>query len=109
MTIQDEVLAMFRDEIPGYLDENWKEIPLEFDSDLFDSPGDDFEDALEKYQEIFKVDLTFVNWPHYFPWENTPLFTRCFKAKRKEVEKTRKPLTVRMFAESASAGRWLYD
>ncbi|HBS6029520.1 TPA: DUF1493 family protein, partial [Klebsiella pneumoniae] len=24
-------------------------------------------------------------------------------------EKTRKPLTIRMFAESAKAGKWLYD
>ncbi|WP_310607318.1 DUF1493 family protein [Buttiauxella brennerae] len=109
MTIQDEVLAMFREEIPGYLDKHWKEIPLEFDSDLFDSPGDDFEDAINKYQEIFKVDLSTVEWSCYFPWENTPLFTRWFKAKRSDLEKTRKPLTVRMFAESAVAGRWLYD
>ncbi|MBL1916801.1 DUF1493 family protein, partial [Klebsiella pneumoniae] len=25
------------------------------------------------------------------------------------VEKTRKPLTIKMFAESAKAGKWLYD
>ena len=109
MTIQDEVLAMFREEIPGYLDKHWKEIPLEFDSDLFDSPGDDFEDAINKYQEIFKVGLSVVEWSCYFPWENTPLFTRWFKAKKADVEKKRKPLTVRMFAESAAAGRWLYN
>ncbi|HFT0264727.1 DUF1493 family protein, partial [Klebsiella pneumoniae] len=24
-------------------------------------------------------------------------------------EKTRKPLTIKMFAESAKAGKWLYD
>ncbi|MCV4713986.1 DUF1493 family protein, partial [Escherichia coli] len=26
-----------------------------------------------------------------------------------DVEKTRKPLTIKMFAESAKAGKWLYD
>ncbi|HDC4470543.1 TPA: DUF1493 family protein, partial [Enterobacter kobei] len=26
-----------------------------------------------------------------------------------DVERTRKPLTVKMFAESAEAGKWLYD
>lgn len=36
-TIQQEVLALFREEIPGYLDSNWKEIPLELDSDLFEA------------------------------------------------------------------------
>ncbi|WP_448096362.1 DUF1493 family protein, partial [Klebsiella pneumoniae] len=29
--------------------------------------------------------------------------------KREDVEKTRKPLTIKMFAESAKAGKWLYD
>lgn len=38
MSIQDDVLKLFREEIPGYLDENWKEVPLELDSDLFDAP-----------------------------------------------------------------------
>ncbi len=38
-TIQQEVLALFREEIPGYLDSNWKEIPLELDSDLFEAPA----------------------------------------------------------------------
>ncbi|MFH3733530.1 DUF1493 family protein, partial [Acinetobacter baumannii] len=34
---------------------------------------------------------------------------RWFKEKREDVEKTRKPLTIKMFAESAKAGKWLYD
>ncbi|RIU99572.1 DUF1493 family protein [Klebsiella pneumoniae] len=29
--------------------------------------------------------------------------------KREDVEKMRKPLTIKMFAESAKAGKWLYD
>jgi len=31
-----------------------------------------------------------------------------FKLKREEVESTHLPLTVRMFAESAEAGKWIY-
>jgi hypothetical protein len=108
-TVQDKVLELFREEIPGYLDKHWKEIPLEFNSDLFDSPRDDLFDAIEEYQKAFNIDLSDVDWSCYFPWENTPLLTRWFKAKREEVELTRKPLTVRMFAESAKAGKWLYD
>jgi hypothetical protein len=109
MTIIDDVLVMFREEIPGYLDDDWKEVPLELDSDLFDSPGDDFYDALNRYEKEFNVDLSGVNWSRYFPWQNTPLLQRWFKLKREEVEANRIPLTVRMFAESAKAGKWLYD
>ncbi|MEG1422537.1 MAG: DUF1493 family protein [Citrobacter sp.] len=105
----DEVLALFREEIPGYLDGNWKEVPLELDSDLFDHPRDDLEDALQKYQQRYSISLDNLNWALYFPWENTPLFQRWFKLRREDVESTRLPLTVRMFAESAAAGRWLYD
>ncbi len=50
-TIQQEVLALFREEIPGYLDSNWKEIPLELDSDLFEAPGDDLHEALDKFEK----------------------------------------------------------
>jgi hypothetical protein len=109
MTIADEVLEMFRDEISRELDENWKEILLEMDSDLFSAPGDDLHSALDRYEKEFKVDLSGVHWKRYFPWQNTPLLTRWFKAKREEVEATRLPLTVRMFAESAEAGKWLYE
>ncbi|EIY0357361.1 DUF1493 family protein, partial [Escherichia coli] len=41
--------------------------------------------------------------------ESAPLLQRWFKLKREEVETTRLPLTVRMFAESAEAGKWLYQ
>jgi hypothetical protein len=108
MTITDEVLALFREEIPGYLDSQWKELPLNLDSDLFDCPHDDLDDAIRKYKEKFSVNLDGLDWSSYFPWEYTPLFQRWFKRKREEVESTRIPLTVRMFAESAEAGRWLY-
>ncbi|MBN6044161.1 DUF1493 family protein [Citrobacter sp. ku-bf4] len=109
MTITNDVLEMFRDEISSELDDDWKEIPLELDSDLFDAPGDDLHSALDRYEKEFNVDLSCVNWRSYFPWQNTPLLTRWFKAKRADVEATRLPLTVRMFAESAEAGKWLYD
>lgn len=109
MDIQEDVLKLFREEIPGYLDDNWIEVPLEFDTDLYDYPRDDFVDALEKFRKNFGIDLSDIDWTRYFPWENTPLLTRWFKVKREEVEATRLPLTVRMFAESAKAGKWLYD
>ena len=39
----------------------------------------------------------------------TKIEFKPFKVKREDVEKTRKPLTIKMFAESAKAGKWLYD
>ncbi|CDG46914.1 Putative protein of unknown function (DUF1493) domain-containing protein [Serratia symbiotica SCt-VLC] len=66
-TIQEEVLALFREEIPGYINRYWKETPLEFDSDLFEVPGDDLHEALEKFEKRFNVDLSEVKWVYYFP------------------------------------------
>lgn len=108
-TIKNQVLCLFRKEIPGYDDKYGNEIPLEFHSDLFNEPRDDLYDAIEKYRKQFNIDLSNVDWYCYFPWENTPLLARWFKMKREDVEKNRKPLTVDMFAESAKAGKWLYD
>lgn len=108
--IEEQVLAFFRDELSTLMSDDWKEVPLEFDTLLQDyAEGDEFSYAVEDYDKRFSVDVSKINWVHYFPWENLPFLTRWFKAKRKEVVKTRKPLTVRMFAESAKAGKWLYD
>ena len=107
--ISEEVLALFRKEISADVGGGWNEIPLELDDDLFDAPGDDLHDALDKFEDRFNVDLSAVKWSSYFPWENTPRLTRWFKAKREDVESSRKPSTIRMFAESAKAGKWLYD
>ncbi|EKM0667348.1 DUF1493 family protein [Cronobacter turicensis] len=109
MAITDEVLALFREEIPGYLDQNWKEVPLDLDSDLYDCPRDDLEDAIRKYKERFNISLDDLNWSLYFPWEYKSCLQRWFKLNKKDVELTRRPLTIRMFATSAEAGKWLYD
>ncbi|WP_428943514.1 DUF1493 family protein [Pantoea sp. FN060301] len=110
ISIEEQVLSFFRDELSIVMSDDWKEIPLELDTLLQDyAEGDEFPYAVEDYGKRFDVDVSDIHWRHYFPWENLPLLTRWFKTKRKEVEKTRKPLTVRMFAESAKAGRWIYD
>lgn len=109
-SIEKQVLDFFRDELSILVSDDWREIPLELDTILQDyAEGDEFPYAVESYDNKFGVDTSKINWVPYFPWENLPLLTRWFKARREEVEKTRKPLTVRMFAESAKAGKWLYD
>lgn len=110
MTITAGVLKLFNEEISRELDDNGKEIKLVLDSDLFYVPGDDLHYVLIKYEQVFKVDMSGVKWNCYFPWQNVPRLKRWLgKVKQEEVEATRSPLTVRMFAESAEAGKWLYD
>ncbi|EBZ6076035.1 DUF1493 family protein, partial [Salmonella enterica subsp. enterica serovar Weslaco] len=37
-------------------------MPLELDSDLFEAPGDDLHEALDKFEKKFNVDLSQVKW-----------------------------------------------
>lgn len=50
-SIQNQVLDLFKEEISTSLDKNWKEIPLELDYDLFDTPGYDLHEALDKFEK----------------------------------------------------------
>ncbi|MBU9845797.1 DUF1493 family protein [Rahnella ecdela] len=108
--IENQVLEFFRQELSIPISEDWKEIALGFDTPLQDyALGDELMDAINDYDEKFGVDMSVMSLAPYYPWENLPLLTRWFKARKEEVEKRRKPLTVRMFAESAIAQLWLYD
>ncbi|STT15057.1 tagaturonate reductase [Klebsiella pneumoniae] len=60
-SIQDQVLDLFKDEISTRLDKNWKEIPLELDYDLFDAPGDDLHDALNKFEQNLMLIFPVLN------------------------------------------------
>lgn len=50
-SIQNQVLDLFKEEISTSLDKNWKEIPLELDFYLFEAPGDDLHEALNKFEK----------------------------------------------------------
>jgi len=67
--------------------------------------------VINDYSIKYSVDVSAMDMRHYFPWENQPLSKRLFKGRkfREPAMATRKPLTVNMFAESARAGRRLYD
>lgn len=60
-TVEYIVLDFFRKEIPGYLDSHWKEIPLELDYDLFDAPGDDLHEALDKFEKNLMLIFPVLN------------------------------------------------
>ncbi|AVJ17382.1 DUF1493 family protein [Serratia sp. JUb9] len=110
MVTEQEVLDFFRDELSVPLTWTMKMVPLELDTMLQDyAVGDEFFYAIEDYAEKFDVDVSSIDMRYYYPWENLSRWERWTKYQKADVEKTRKPLTVRMFAESAKAGRWLYD
>lgn len=110
MVTEQDVLAFFHSELSVPLTWKLKAIPLELDTLLQDyAAGDEFFYAIADYAEKFGVDVSVIEMRHYSPWENLSRWERWTKYKKADIEKSRKPLTVRMFAESAKAGRWLYD
>ncbi|HFD3845969.1 TPA: DUF1493 family protein [Serratia marcescens] len=109
MVTDEEVLAFFRDELSTPVSWAGKVEHLELDTPLQDyAEGDELPYANNDYDKKFGVDVSIIDMSIYYPWENLSLRERWFKYKKADVNKTRKPLTVRMFAESAKAGRWLY-
>ncbi|HGM6897099.1 DUF1493 family protein [Serratia marcescens] len=109
MVTDEEVLAFFRDELSTPTSWAGKVERLELDTPLQDyAEGDELPYAINDYDKKFGVDVSIIDMSIYYPWENLSFRERWFKYKKADVNKTRKPLTVRMFAESAKAGRWLY-
>lgn len=109
MVTDQEVLEFFRDELSLMVTWKFKPIPIELDTVLQDYADlDELPDAIEKYGEVFNIDLTNFNMPRYYPYETLPLFKRWFCTDKWKKQETKLPLTVRMFAESAKAGKWLY-
>lgn len=108
MVIDDDVLHFFRNELPELGTLTFKRIPLQIDDILQEyTDFDDLSYALDKYSEKYNVDIDVINFDAYYPWE-IPWFFRAWFTKEPVIQIS-KPLTVRMFAESAKAGRWLYD
>ena len=108
MVTDEEVLSFFRKELPTLATMKLKPILLELDDILQEyAPADDLARAIDKYDEQFNVDVSKLNFDHYYPWEIPWFFRKWFT--KKPVKQVTKPLTVRMFAGSAKAGRWLYD
>ncbi|GLR08497.1 hypothetical protein COO59_18760 [Mixta theicola] len=63
---------------------------------------DDVGDMAEAYFQYFNVNADKFSLRNYYPWE-----TSFFKRENQNLGKS--VLTIRMFIESAKAGRWLYD
>lgn len=112
MVTAAEVLAFFNDELSVPLTWKCKKIPLELDTPLQDYAGtDELIYSIEDYSKAFDVDMSHIDFSRYFPLEVVPFIKRVFMSRKHKLSlvSTKVPLTVRMFAESAKAGRWLYD
>jgi Protein of unknown function (DUF1493). len=64
--------------------------------------ADDVAEMAEKYFRYFQVQPDGFSIANYYPWQMKSIFS-C-----KTVVQKKPPLTIRMFIESARAGRWLY-
>lgn len=112
MVTETEVLEFFRGELSVPV--SWKsgKILLEMDTVLQDyAELDELPYAIDDYSEKFGIDISAMDFQVYYPAVEASIFKRIFKRDQieDEMKKIRKPLTVRMFAESAKAGCWLYD
>lgn len=107
MVSDAEVLAFFQRELSVLASFSLQPIPLELDTPLQEYAEDDeLKLAIGKYDETFGVDVSVLEWDKYYPWRTAWFFRKWFTDK--PVTQSKKPLTVRMFAESAKAGRWLF-
>jgi hypothetical protein len=108
MVTDQDVLEFFRNELPVLGTLTGKMIPLQIDDALqYYTEFDDLSIAIDKYAEKFGVDVNVIGFDCYYPWKIEWFFRKWFT--KEPVKQVSKPLTVRMFAESAKAGRWLYD
>ncbi len=102
--IEQRVIELFKKELPLVTTITFKKIPIKVDSVLQENfDFEDISDAADSYFKVFEVIYDNFDWRNYFPWKGKGFFSS------KDPIQGKKPLTIRMFVESAKAGRWLYD
>ncbi|MGQ8818531.1 DUF1493 family protein [Serratia sp. NA_13] len=107
MVTDENVLMFFRGQLPKVTTLWLKPVLLQPDDILQEfSEVEDLALVIDKYSTQFDIDVSELNIEDYYPWEIPWFFRKWFIAS--PVKQSKKPLTVRMFAESAKAGRWLY-
>ena len=108
MVTEDEVLHFFREELSVLATWYLKMIPLESNT-ILQAYCEEFElfETIEKFADIYHVDISTMNWDNYYPWRVEWFFRKWFT--HKPIKQNKKPLTVKMFADSVNTGKWLYD
>lgn len=108
MVTENEVLNYFQDALPilGWLPTKKNSVGMD---DILQeyTEQDDLLPVIEQFGYHFSVDMSLMNLNDYYPWVTPWFFRKWFTSK--PVIQEKKPLTVRMFSESAKAGRWLYE
>ncbi|ASE44239.1 DUF1493 family protein [Citrobacter braakii] len=108
MVTDNEVLEFFRGELSLAVTFTFKPIPIELDTPLQGyAEWDELPYAIDDFGEKYNVDVSVIDFEAYYPWERESVYRKWFT--KEPIKQVSKPLTVRMFAESARAGRWLYD
>lgn len=108
MVMNNEVLEFFRGELSLAVTFTFKPIPIELDTPLQGyAEWDELPYAIDDFREKYNVDVLVIDFKAYYPWEREAIYRKWFT--NETIKQVSKPLTVRMLAESASAGRWLYD
>jgi len=64
---------------------------------------EDVAEMAEAFFRHFHIPAGDFSVDNYYPWQGQPAFSR------KRITQNKSPLTIRMFIESARAGRWLYE
>jgi len=111
MVTDQEVLDFFRKELSTPISWKLKLIPLELDTHLQDyCTPDELPYAIEDFGDKFGVDVSVIDMDYYCSLIKISFFKRLIKGRaiKEHIISHRPPFTVRMFAESAKAGRWLY-
>ncbi|OTA16231.1 hypothetical protein Xvie_02001 [Xenorhabdus vietnamensis] len=107
MVNEAEILAFFQKELPTIVSLTGKREHLGLDDSLQEySEVDDLVPVIDLYSDKFNVDISAMNIENYYPWIIPWFFRKWFT--RKPVKQKKSILTVRMFAESAKTGRWIY-
>jgi len=112
MVTDEEVLKFFRDDLSIPVNWKGKAVPLELDTHLQDyAAPDELPYTIEDFGKKFKIDVSVIDMNYYCPIVKIPFIKQLINGKKLKEEKlkNRPEFTVRMFAESAKAGRWLYD
>ena len=108
MVTDNEVLEFFRGELSLAVTFTFKPIPIELDTPLQGyAEWDELPYAIEDFGEKYNVEVSVIDFEAYYPRERESVYRKWFT--KEPIKQVLKPLTVRMFAESARAGHWLYD
>lgn len=105
--IEKVVYEFIQSELPLVTTILLKKVPVGIDLPLQQlHEADDVAEMANKYFREFNVDPAGFTLEHYFPWKTAGFMRRWFNAE--PIGQDKQPLTVKMFAESAKAGKWLY-